>query len=97
MTAQYELPSIGPASLVVAASDALARIKARADYICDGTAADANAAGVYSARNGSYDGEYMREGGKLVAADGNLTVTSSTDQSSSSFVGAAWVMYVPGI
>ena len=57
--------------------------------------ADANAAGIYSSENASYDGVHTHAGGYAAAADGYITITSSTDQSASSFVGGAYMLYVP--
>ena len=57
--------------------------------------ADANAAGQYSTEDDTYDGAYVNEGGRAAAADGHVTITSSADVSSSSFVGGAWMLYIP--
>ncbi|MCH9021627.1 MAG: hypothetical protein IID32_02560 [Planctomycetes bacterium] len=57
-------------------------------------AADANAVGVYSSEDNSYDGVYVRQGGKAAASDGNVTITSSSDQSASSFTGGAYIIYI---
>ena len=59
-------------------------------------AADANAAGQYSTTDDTYDGTYVEEGGTIVAADGNVTITSSNDRSASAFVGGCYMLYIPG-
>jgi hypothetical protein len=57
--------------------------------------ANANAAGQYSTENDVYDGVYALEGGRTAAADGNVTITSSANISGSSFVGGAYMIYIP--
>lgn len=74
------------------------------DVVADGStadpngwveAADANAAAPYSSTDPTYDGVYVLPG-KAVAADGKVTITSSSDQSSSSFVGECYMIYMKG-
>jgi len=57
--------------------------------------ANANAAGVASSEDNTYAGVYADQGGKLVAANGYVTIDSSTDQDSSSWVGAVYMFYIP--
>lgn len=56
---------------------------------------DANVVGVYSSEDNVHDGVYVRRGGQAAAADGNVTVVSSTNQSASSWVGGAYMIYIP--
>ncbi len=57
--------------------------------------ANANAAGQYSTDDDTYDGAYVEFGGKAAAADGNVTIDSSTNQSASNFVGGCIMWYIP--
>jgi len=81
------------------------------DEDADGSAADtdgwledanANAAGCYPSDAAGSDigyslcsGAYAKEGGRAADDDGYITITSSTDQSGSTFVGGAWMLYIP--
>lgn len=65
-------------------------------------AANANAAGKYSvvdsvtdATAHTYSGDLMDDGPITIAADGFITIDSSTDQSSSSFIGQVSMTYIP--
>ena len=58
-------------------------------------AADVNAAGVYESSDTTYDGAYIRAGAKVIAADGNMVIESSADQSGGAFVGWLYVLYIP--
>ena len=58
-------------------------------------AADANAAGQYSTEDDTYDGAYVNPGPKAADDDGYAIIQSSSDQSSSSFVGGAYMLYIP--
>ena len=40
-------------------------------------------------------GVYHNAAGHVIAADGSVTITSSTDQSASSWVGGAYMIYIP--
>ena len=57
--------------------------------------ADADSAGFYGSSDDGYDGIYVL-GGKAAAAAGNVTVTSSSDQSASGFEGQIVIWYLPG-
>jgi len=74
------------------------------DVTADGSAADtdgwiagadANSVGLYGSSDDSYDGVYVL-GGKTAAAAGCVTITSSSDQSSSGFEGQVIMWYMPG-
>lgn len=65
-------------------------------------AANCNAVGIYQTLNSvtdatepTYVGDLLGDGPVTIAADGYITVVSSTDQSSSSFVGQLVVLYIP--
>lgn len=57
--------------------------------------ADANSAGSYSSNVVTYDGDDLASGPFTAQGAGNLTITSSADESSSSFVGEARIYYIP--
>ncbi len=74
------------------------------DANADGSGADtngwiilgnANTIGAYASDNANYDGTYGKESGRVVAANGFVTITSTTDQSASSFVGGCYMLYLP--
>ena len=65
-------------------------------------AGNANAAGKYSvvdsvtdATAHTYSGDLMDDGPITIAADGYITIDSSTDQSASSFIGQVVMYYIP--
>lgn len=57
--------------------------------------ADANSVGHYTSHDTTYDGADLVDGPFTVQGDGNILITSSSDQSSSSFVGQLVMMYMP--
>jgi hypothetical protein len=57
--------------------------------------ADANAAATYSSDDATYTGALLTADVVKAAAAGNVTITSSSDQSASSFVGWARMYYIP--
>ena len=42
------------------------------------------------------DGAYAIEGGRVVAADGYVTITCTTDETGGTFVGGCYMYYIPG-
>lgn len=91
---------------VATAAGAACAVTIGTDVDVDGTtadpdallkAADANTAGIYASDNPAltYQGDDLKAGAFVADDDGYLTITSSTDQSASSFVGQAVLMYIP--
>lgn len=97
----YVGTAAGSACLVVIGPDAAAA-QGSADPNGCLVAANANAAGKYAvvdsvtdATAHTYSGDLMDDGPITIAADGYITLTASTNQSSSSFVGQVVMYYIP--
>ena len=95
---------LGLEFLVKTAAGAACTVDIGFDAAADGSGADAdgwvvgadgNSVGFYGSNEDSYDGVYVL-GGKAAAAAGNVTLTSSSDQSSSGFEGQVIMWYLPG-